>query len=146
MPESSRQLQRMGHIKHYRDSKLAHDRKRSHIHHEVIVTKTYSALGEHQFLAADCARFLHDVASVMRRKKLPLLNVNRTAGTRSFQNQISLAGKKRRNLKYVGNFGNRSDLRDIVNVSEDGSANFFLDHTENVETSFHPQAAKTLER
>lgn len=90
MSEPTWQLQRVGHIKNYRDTKLTHDRKRAHVDDKVIVAKTNAAFREHDPVAAHRARLIHDVTSVKRRQKLSFLNVNRAPGSGSRQNQIRL--------------------------------------------------------
>jgi hypothetical protein len=75
----------MSYIKHHRHSKLAHDGKRSHINHQVIVTKTNSPLGEQQSFASNRARFIYQVSGIKRCKKLALLDVDRSSGSGCFQ-------------------------------------------------------------
>src|SRR5713101_250466 len=98
MTESAGELQRVRHIKNDRHAKAAHDRKRSHVHDQIVVAKADAPLGQHQTLATGGLRLLNDVARVFRRKKLTFLNVNRAARSRGLLNQIRLTTKERGNL------------------------------------------------
>src|SRR6185369_6190122 len=74
--ETTRKLQRMSYVKNYGHAKLAHDRKRTHVHHEIVVAKTRATFSQQQLLAANLARLVDDVARIMGRQELAFLNVD----------------------------------------------------------------------
>ena len=49
-------------------------------------------------------------------------------------------------MKYVGNFGRTLDLGHIMNICEHGHAHFVLNIFQDLQTGFHPKAAKALDR
>src|SRR5258708_5653335 len=146
MPKTPRQLQRMRDVKNYRCAKLSHDRERTHVHHQVVVAKSRAAFGEYQLLAAGLAGLLHNVARIMRSEKLPLLHINSFAGSCRRDYQVSLPREKRRYLQHICHFSDNRDLRNFVHVSKYGYAYLFLYSPKHIETSFHSQSSKTLDR
>src|SRR5215208_910322 len=80
MSETAGQLQRMCHVKDYRHSKAAHDWKRAHVDHQVVITKTRAALGEQKPFTTNFACFIDDVARVLRCEKLAFLDVDCLSG------------------------------------------------------------------
>src|SRR6185503_12605615 len=90
MTQPARQLQRMRHVKNYRHAKLAHDWKRAHVDHQIVITKTRAPFREQKLLTPNLARFIDDVARVLRREKLAFLDVDRLPGSRRSDDQICL--------------------------------------------------------
>src|SRR5882672_12887246 len=134
----------MGYVKHYGNSKLTHDGKRSHVHYQIIVTKTHSPLGKQKFFAADRARLIDNISCILWRKKLSLLDIYCAARSRRRQNQVSLPREKRGNLQNVGDFRHWLYLRHVVNVRKHGNANLIFHAAQRLEPFLHPEAAETF--
>jgi len=47
----------MGHIVNYRDSKFAHDGKRTHVHNKVVIAETNAAFSQEKLLATGVLGF-----------------------------------------------------------------------------------------
>ena len=60
---AARQLHGMGHVEDHRVSELAHDGKRAHIHHEILIAERAATLGENDFFVAGAGDFLRGVAN-----------------------------------------------------------------------------------
>src|SRR5258708_38514975 len=97
----------MRHIKNYGHTELAHDRKRTHIDNQIVISKTDAAFSQHQSFATGRLRLLDDIARIFRRQELALLDIDSAARTRGRQNQISLPAEKSRDLKDVRDLGHR---------------------------------------
>src|SRR5690242_11470862 len=57
----ARQLHRMRHVKHHRASRLGQDRKRPHIHHQVVISEGHTALRDNYLIVSRLFHFLHGV-------------------------------------------------------------------------------------
>src|SRR4029078_9123861 len=76
MPQPARQLQRMRYIKNYGHAKFAHDRKRAHVDHQIVITKTRAAFRQHELFTNGLASLVEVFARVLRREKLSFLYVD----------------------------------------------------------------------
>src|SRR6266516_1881624 len=81
MPQASGKLKRMGHIVDYRDSKFAHDGKRTHVHNKVVVAETNAAFSQEKLLATGVLGFLDNVPRILRRQELTLFYIHGPAIT-----------------------------------------------------------------
>src|SRR5262245_18279144 len=117
MTKPARQLQRMSHVKNDWHAEFAHDWKRAHVHHQVVVAKAHPALSDHHPFTTGSLDFLDDVARILRRETLPLLNTDGAPGARSFSNQVRLPAKKCGNLQYIDDCRNPHDLPNFVHVA-----------------------------
>src|SRR5580692_1236413 len=104
--------------------KLAHYRKRAHVHHEIVIAEAGAALSEKNLHIPCLATFFHRMPHIPRRNKLSLLDVDGASTERRRDHKIGLAAKKCGDLQYVDNFRHLSDIRHLVNVSEHGDLNF----------------------
>src|SRR2546421_2754408 len=77
MAQTPGQLQRMRNVENNRHTKPTHNRKRSHIDNQVVITKAHASLSQHQSLASGGLGFLNYIPGILGRKKLSLLNVYR---------------------------------------------------------------------
>src|SRR6185295_7247860 len=136
----------MRNIENYRYAKLAHDRKRSHVDDEVVVTKTRAALRQHELFTTSFASFIDDIARILRREKLALLDVDRFPRLRGRHDQICLPGEKRRYLQDIDDGRDLLDLRHIVNVGQHWNIDLFSDLLQHFEAGFHTQTAEALDR
>src|ERR1051325_1838571 len=143
--EPARQLQRVRHVKNHRHAKPAHDRKGAHIDDEVVITKARTAFRQQKFFTTNFARFVDDVARVLRRQKLSFLYVDCFARLRGRNDQIRLPREKGGYLQHVDDARNRLDLRHVVNVREHRHVEFFANALQHFEPGFHAQAAEALD-
>src|SRR5580693_2090512 len=120
-------------VEHDGIAELTHDGKGAHIDDEILVTERNAALGENNFLISGGGDFFGGVADIPRREELAFFQIGDAAGSADGFEQVGLAAKERRNLEDVADFGDGRDLRDVVNVSEDGNADIFLDRLEDAE-------------
>src|SRR4029453_19329139 len=86
---------------------LAHDRERSHVDDQVVVTEACSALGHHDTGIACIPYFGDCMADIVWRKKLSLLDIDDTSGFRCGDEQIGLPAGESRNLQHVRAIGPR---------------------------------------
>src|SRR5215217_530298 len=145
MSEPTGQLQRMRHVKNYRHAKLAHDRKRAHVDHQIVITKTRATFRHHELLTTNFTSFIDDVARVLRREKLAFLHVDGLPRFGGGDDQICLPRQKCRYLKHVDNVSNALDLRNVVNVGEHRHIDLFLDALQDFETGVHAETAEALD-
>ena len=61
-------------------AEFAHDRKRAHIHDEILIAEGSAALGEDDFLVAGAGDFFGSVAHFPGREKLAFFDVHDAAG------------------------------------------------------------------
>src|SRR5215213_9183366 len=80
MAEAPRQLQRVCDIEDDGRAEFAHDRKRAHINHQIIVAEACAPLRQQKLFTSRAPGLLHYIARVLRRKKLSLLNVDGSPG------------------------------------------------------------------
>src|ERR1700691_1368509 len=104
------QLHRMGHVEDNRVSEFAHDGKRAHIYHEILIAEGTSALGENDFFVSGADNFFRGVADFPWGEELTLLHIHNAAGAAGGNEQIRLAAEKRWDLDDVANFGGWADL------------------------------------
>ena len=79
---------------------------------------------------------------VGRREELSLLEIDHAPGARSRFEQVGLTRQKRRNLKHVGDFGDRRRMRGLVDVGENGDAGSLADAREDHRPLRTPWAAE----
>src|ERR1700677_4959342 len=119
------QLHRMGHVEDNRVSEFAHDGKRAHIYHEILIAEGTSALGENDFFVSGADNFFRGVADFPWGEELTLLHIHNAAGAAGGDEQIRLAAEEGWDLKDVANFGCARNLGDVVNVGENRQAGLF---------------------
>ena len=117
---SAGQLHRVRHIEDHGIAQFAHNRKRSHVHHEILVAEGYASFRENDFLIAGACDLFRGIGDIPRRKELPFLDVGGAAGPADGDQKIRLAREKRRNLQHVANFSGRANVPHFVHVREDG--------------------------
>src|ERR1051325_1398598 len=144
MAQAAGQLQRVRDIEDDGRAELAHDRKRAHVNHQIIVAEACATLRQQQLLAPGAPRLLYNVARVRGREKLSLFDVDGAPCPDSRDDQIRLATKKSRDLKNVCDLCDLLDLRYVVNVRDHADADLFLNAPQYVQPFAHTGPAKTL--
>ena len=92
----ARQLHRVGGIEDHRASRLAHDRQTAHVGDQIVIAEGSTPLAHHDAVAVepgvDCglAGLVGDIFHVVRRQKLPLLDIGRLAAGGHRTNEIGL--------------------------------------------------------
>src|SRR4051812_14761211 len=109
------QLHRMRGIEDYW-RKSAHDRQRSHVNDQVVVSETGSAFGEKDAVIASGTALFNGVLHVPRRDKLPFLDVDGSLAERGSSDQICLAAQKGRNLKHIRDFRHLRYIAGLMHV------------------------------
>src|SRR5207248_11630207 len=92
----------MGGIKNYR-RKLAHDGKRTHVHHKIVVAKAGAALGDEYAIVSRGAAFLDDALHVPGRDELSLFYVYGALDHARGYNKVGLTAQKRWDLQHIRN-------------------------------------------
>ena len=69
----------MRRIENDRHAELTHDWKRAHVDDQVVITKTYATLSQHDSFAPSGFCLFHDVERVLRRQELALLDIESAA-------------------------------------------------------------------
>ena len=132
----------MRHVEDHRISQLAHDRKRPHVHHEILIAKRSSPLGENNLLVSRARDLFRGVRDVPRRKELALLDIGHAARPADGNQQIRLPRKERWNLQHVADLRRRRDMRDFVHIGQDRQPRALLDLSENASPSLSPGPRK----
>src|ERR1700730_6455276 len=127
-------------------SELAHDRKRAHIHDEVVIAKTRAALRQKDLCITCLAALFHSMPHVPRRHELSLLDIDRAAAERSRYHEISLAAQKCRDLKHINDFRDLSDVGHFVNIRKNQNLKFVFDLFQNAKTFLQSRTAKAADR
>ena len=104
---AARQLQAVRDVEDDRDAQLAHDRKRAHVHDEVVIAEARAALGHDDARVARLDDLGDRVLHVVGREELALLDVDDAAGLRGGRDEVGLPREERRNLQHVGDVGGR---------------------------------------
>src|SRR5262245_30006377 len=125
--ESARHLHRMRRVVDDRATRRAHDRERSHVRNQVVVTERCTALADHDLLIAGGARFVDDVDHVARREELSFLDVDRQTLRTDVVDEVGLTAQKRRGLQHRYDLGNFVERCVLVYVGQHGYADFRLD-------------------
>ena len=133
---SAGQLHRMRHIEDHGIAQFAHNRKRSHVHHKILVAEGYASFRKNDFLIAGACYLFRGIGDIPRRKKLPFFDVGGAAGLADGDEKIRLAREKRRNLQHVANFGGRTNVPHFVHVREDGQPGALFDFGEHAKAGF----------
>src|SRR5687768_447891 len=126
-------------------SEGSHDRKRTKIDDQVVITETCSALSQQDLVAACPLEFFNDILRVPRSEKLSFLYVHRLPGLCCLDEQIRLPAKECRDLENVRDLRCLFDLPGFVHVGYNGHADLGLDLREDLQTKFHPLAAEALD-
>src|SRR5262245_35609263 len=124
LPLSSRKLQAVGDIKNYRDSETLHDRKRTEIDDQIVITERRAAFGKDHFVISRLLHLVDDVLHFPRRKKLSLFNIDDFSSSGGGGNQVRLPRQKRGDLKNIDHFSGGGSLIDFVNIGENRKARF----------------------
>src|SRR2546428_7118536 len=109
----------MRRIKNNRKAKLAHDGNRPHVRYQIVVTKSRASLGKQKASPRSRDRFFHNVAHLLRREELTLLDIHDFSRAHRSIDEISLAAEKGRDLQYVGDLSRCSRLGFIMDISQD---------------------------
>ena len=107
-----------------------------------MVAEREPALGHDHLFVAGRSDFLDRMPDVGRRQELSLLEIDHAAGARGGFEQVGLTRQKRRNLKHVGDLGDRRRMRGLVDVGEDGDARSLAHAREDPQALFEPRAAE----
>ena len=128
----------MRRVEHDRASGVAHDRERAHVGDQVVITERRAALA-HEMLSVPLAalRLGDNLFHVVRREKLPLLDVDGFAGCRDRLDEIGLAAQERWGLQHVDHRGGGRNFLDRVDVGQHRDADMAPDVGENAKT-FRP--------
>ena len=94
-----RRLHRVRPVEDHR-RKPAHDRQRTHIHHQVVVPEARTPLRQADPLIARVPHLLHRMLHIRWSNKLTLLDVHRPTRPGRRNQQIRLPTEKRRNLQH----------------------------------------------
>ena len=104
---SARKLHAVRGIEDNRPAGIRHHLQPAHIHHQIVVAKGRSALGQHHLPVSSGSNFLRRMVDVVRRDELPLLHIDNAPGAPGFEEQIGLAAKERRDLNDIHHFRRR---------------------------------------
>src|SRR5581483_7386630 len=74
----------MRRVKNHRITKSPHDWNRPHVRHKIIITKGRAPFSHEDSPAPGSFRFLYDLTHLLRRKELPLLDIDDFARARLF--------------------------------------------------------------
>src|SRR5947209_11503132 len=133
----------MGGIKNYR-RKLAHDGKRTHVHHKIVVAKAGAALGDEYAIVSRGAAFLDDVLHVPGRDELSLFYVYGALGHACCYNKVGLTAQKRWDLQHIRNLSHSGDVLCFVHIGQHWYVNFvfyFFQDAKAFVESRSPEAA-----
>ncbi len=78
-PLATRQLHRMGHVKHHGTSRLSQNRKGAHVHDEILISEGSSALGQDDAIISRLGHFFNGVRHFPRREELPFFQIDHAA-------------------------------------------------------------------
>ena len=140
------QLHRMRRIEHRRKSVLPHDRKRAHVHDEVLITKGRAALRLPDLRRRAVAQLAGHVHHLLRREKLALLHVDRAPRRRRREQQIGLPAQKRRDLNHIAHRRDVRDLRPLVHIRQHRKPILALDQRQQFQPFLHARPARSADR
>ena len=140
----ARQLDGMGGVKHHRATRLAQDRQRTHVRHQIVVTEGRPALADHQRIspAVGLVRLVNDMLHVTRGQKLPFLDVDRLAASSHSVDEIGLPTKKSRRLQNIDHRSNRSDIGFIMHVGQHRHADLATHFVKDFQPRITPRPAR----
>ena len=130
--------------------RLAHDRKASHVGHEVAVTERGAALADREDVGVKaCSRggltgLLDDVEHVARCKELALLDVDGLARNCAGADEIRLTAEEGGRLEHVDDGGDDGDLCFGMHVGENGHADLLANGGENAKALVHAGTAEGM--
>ena len=146
-PLPARLLHRMGGVENHRRAGLAgHDRQRAHVGDEGVVAEADAPLGDEHVGRTGRVELRDHVLHVPGRKKLPLLDVDRSARARRGNQQVGLAAKESGDLQRVDGLGDRSALGALVHVGDHRQAEAFADVGEHRQRRREPQPPRARAR
>ena len=143
---AARQLDAVRAVKDDRIAEAAHDGEAPHIDDEVVIAERRAALRQQNLVAAALVELVDDVAHVVGREELALLDIDDAARLSSRMQEIRLAAEERRNLEDVRDFARRLRLIALMDVRHDGDAELLLDFREPFKAFFETRAAEAVER
>ena len=120
LPFPAGQLDGMSDVEDDRAAERAQDGERAHVHDEVLIAEGGAALGENDLIVAGAGDFFDGVGHFPRGEKLAFLEVDGAAGAAGSKKKVRLTGKECGDLQDVADFGGGTDVRDFVDVGEDG--------------------------
>src|ERR1700719_262048 len=144
LPFPARKLHRMRHVKHHWIAEFAHDRKRPHVHHKVLVSERIAAFRKNDFLVSSARPVLRRIPHFRRREELPLLDVHHAPRFSRRHEQIRLPRKKRRNLQNIAHVSSRFHLRCLMHVCKNRQPSLLLNLRQNLQPIL--QARSTIRR
>ena len=119
------QLQTVRDVEHDRRAEAAHHREGAHVHDQVVVAEREPALGHEDAVVARTPRTLSTACRMSSgARNWPFLRLTTRPVRAAATIEIGLPREKRRNLQDVGDFGGRARLPGLVNVRQDGHADF----------------------
>ncbi|MNZ94918.1 hypothetical protein D3C78_1140390 [compost metagenome] len=141
-------LQGVGHVENDRQvlARTLHHAKAQHVHYQVVITQAGATVAQDQLVVTGFLELVHDVLHLRRAQELRLLDVHRLAGLGQGHHQVSLARQERRQLQYVGHFGNGSRLINLVHVGNHRNTELSLHRFENPQAFFHARTAIGVNR
>ena len=142
--ESAGALHGMGGVENHRDTFFAHDVKRAHIDHQIVVSKSRAALGDEEAITSERPHFIGDVHAIPRREELAFFHVHDATSFRRGFEKIGLAAEESGDLEEIDVF--RSDLRLLggMDIGGDGDFELLGNFTEDAATFDNPGAAEGI--
>src|SRR5579872_1977242 len=126
-------------------SKLAHDRQRPHVHHEIVVSKTRTALRQDDARVPRVLALFDRMAHIPGSDELPLLDIDHAAAQRGCDHQIGLPAQKRWDLQYVRDLCNLSNIGSFVNIRQNGKLQLIFDLPEDAQAFLQSRPAKAAD-
>ena len=151
-PLPARKLHRVRRVKHDRAVGLPHDRQAAHVGHEIVVAERRAPLADHDRLFVDPRRLgrvaglVDDVDHVVRRHELRFLDVHRLSGSGDRVDEVGLPSEERRRLEHVHRLRDRLNLRNVVNVGQNGNVQRLAHLGQDPQSLVHARAAEALVR
>ena len=98
-------LQGVSDIQNHRIAKWLHFGDTTVVYNKILIAESCSTFGKHHILVSGFHHFVGSKLHCLRWKELSFLDVNRFSGFGCGNQQVGLATKKSRDLKYVHVFG-----------------------------------------
>ena len=112
------QLHAVGCIKDDRTAQRPHHRKRTHIHHQVVVAETCSPFGQQYPVAPGCPTLSTAYFMSQGETNWPFLIFTALAGLGRRDQQVCLAAEKGRDLENIEHFGGPFNLGHVMHIGD----------------------------
>lgn len=125
---------------------LAHDWKRAHVYHQIVIAEAGSAFGQEDAHVTGSGNLLDRMFHIPGRKELAFFYIDGAPGASGSNQQVGLTAEEGWNLEHISAFSGDFALRGFVDIGQHGQSGRVGETAKNSRAFLQTRAAKAGHR